>query len=140
MTVPVWPSELPRPTRPGWQGQYSDPRLKKSGDAGPPGYRRRWSSVARAVQLTVQLSRSQKATFDTFFEYDTRMGVLPFWMPDPTTDGWPMLTEIGTPVLDGAGNPVLLSAQWLCLFGSEMPVERIVGVEFHYSFPVWVMP
>ena len=110
MSVPAWPSALPRPTRSGWQSQLDDPRLPKAAAGGPPGYRRRWSSVARNVTLVIIVSRSQKAVFDTFFEQTTDFGATPFTMPDATTDGWPMLTGDGSPVLDGSGLPVLLSA------------------------------
>lgn len=140
MSVPVWPETLPRPTRDGWQARPGDPRLRKGGETGTPGYRRRYSNVARSVQMTVQLSRMQKGTFDTFLEETTRNGAMPFWMPDPTTDGWPMLDQDGRPLMDGTGRPLLLSARWLCLFGDEMPTETIKGVEFHISFPIWVLP
>ncbi|AMY72321.1 hypothetical protein [Frigidibacter mobilis] len=86
-----------------------------------------------------QGTRSQKATFDSFFS-DQAMGTNLFWMPDPTTDGWPMLTADGAPVLTAEGAPVLLSAQWLCLFGDAMPTETILGVRFQISFSVSVMP
>lgn len=139
MTYAVWPTSLPRPERNTWQSQPQDARLKRQSDAGPPGFRRRFSQAAKTVTLSVLLSRNQKAVFDRFFEADTRGGSLLFWMPDPTTDGWPMLTADGVPVLNGAGQPVLLSARWLCLFDA-MPAEAIVGIEFRKSFSVVVMP
>lgn len=140
MTVATWPSELPRPTRQNWRGQHDDPRLKKAASAGPPGYRRRYSSVARQVGLSIIVTRTGKAIFDTFHRQTTNYGALPFWMPDPTTDGWPMLTGAGEPVLTAAGEPVLMSAQWLCLFGDAMPVETVKRVEFQIAFSVSVMP
>jgi hypothetical protein len=140
MTVPAWPSALPRPNRPGWQSQLGDPRLAKAADTGPPGYRRRWSSVARNVSLVIDVSRSERAVFDTFFEQTTDFGSLPFTMSDATTDGWPLLAGDGSPVLDGAGAPILLSAEWLCLFGEDMPTTTIKGVRFVISFSVVVMP
>lgn len=140
MSVLTWPSSLPRPLRSGYQAQNADPRLRKQADAGPPGFRRRYSSVARGLSLSVVLSRSEKAQFDRFYEQDTRHGSLPFWMPDPVTDGWPMLTESGAYVLTESGQPILLSKQLLCLFGDEPPVETIQGMSFTIGFSVWVMP
>ncbi|WP_235829853.1 hypothetical protein [Frigidibacter oleivorans] len=139
MTIPTWPSELPRPSRAGYQRQALDPRLARSTETGPPGYRRRYSAVAETVELVVTLTRLQRSVFDLFHR-DLGHGSLPFWMPDPTTDGWPMLTADGTPLLTAEGTPMLLSAQWLCLFGSSQPIETVQGVEFVKSFSVVVMP
>ncbi|MBR26590.1 MAG: hypothetical protein CML46_06570 [Rhodobacteraceae bacterium] len=137
----IWPADLPRPNRDGYQVGIEDPRLRKSAETGPPGWRRRWSSVARSVSLTVDLSRSQKAVFDQFHEEAAGYGALPFEMPDPVTDGWPLLTADGAPVLTSGGAPVLLAARWICLFGATPPVETLVRpLTFRKSFDVWVMP
>ncbi len=49
-------------------------------------------------------------------------------MPDATTDGWPMLDGDGNPVLVSGGpadgKPVLLSALWLVTFGKTLPTRR----------------
>lgn len=141
MTLLAYPPALPRPNRGGYQAQIEDPRIKKSAERGPPGWRRRWSSVARSVSLTTDLSRAQKAVFDGFYEEATGYGSLPFDMPDPVTDGWPMLTAEGAPMLAGDGAPILLAARWVCLFGATPPAETLVGpVTFRKSFSVWVMP
>jgi len=126
--------------RQGFQGQWDDPRLRKNAANGPPGYRRRYSAVARQVALTIDVPRLGKGVFDQFFEETTAMGSLPFNMPDPTTDGWPLLTSGGVPVLTGGGLPILLARQWVCLFGAEPPVETIQGVRFRIAFSVSVMP
>jgi hypothetical protein len=138
--IPVWPAEIPRPQRSSWQLQYTDPRLQRKVDTGLPGHRRRWSNVARQVSMTVKLTRSEKASFETFFEDDLNHGVRPFFMPDPTTDGWQMLTSDGVPLLTDSGVPLLLSASWLCVFGEDMPSEAIEGTRFQISFSIWVMP
>ena len=140
MSVAVWPSELPKPTREGYQSQLDDPRLAKSRSTGPIGYRTGWSSTTEGVALSVLLSRSQKGDFDKFFREDCEVGALPFWMPDPVSDGWPLLAADGSPLLLEDGTPLLMAAQWLCLWGKEMPIERVVGVEFAISFTVVVMP
>ncbi|MAU43772.1 MAG: hypothetical protein CMP09_02820 [Yangia sp.] len=61
-------------------------------------------------------------------------------MPDPVTDGWPLLHETGVPLLYEDGTPILMSAQWLCVFGDEPPSETLRGMTFTKSFSVWVMP
>ena len=138
--TPIWPESLPRPTRSDYQASWQEARIQKQAETGPPGYRRRFSSVARPVGLSAILSRSEKGVFDTFYQHEISHGARPFWMPDPTTDGWQMLTADGMPVLTGDGAPVLLAARWLCLMG-QPPVETIYGqVEFLISFQVDVMP
>ena len=139
MTHPVWPSELPRPTRAGYQAQHDDGRRRRHA-GGPPSYRRRFSSTAEMITLTIEVPRSKKAVFDQFFEMQTGNGTLPFWMPDPTTDGWALLASDGSAVLTDDGTPILLSAQWLCLFGDALPTETIVNAQFAISFTVAVMP
>jgi hypothetical protein len=140
MSVPQWPTDLPRPNRQGYSAQNRDPRLRKNADAGPSGYHRRYSSVARTVGLSFDLSRSEKAVFDKFHNVTTGFGHKPFLMPDPTTDGWPLLDSTGAPVLTTDMQPLLISAQWLCLFGDNPPSETIRGLEFVISFSVEVMP
>ncbi|MBW8447267.1 MAG: hypothetical protein K0M49_16725 [Arenimonas sp.] len=115
-------------------------RLKRNPEAGPPGYRRRFSGVPEAVSLSILVDRNNKAVFDNFRKDLTKQGSLPFWMPDATTDGIPLLTPTGAPLLTGAGEPILMSARWLCLFGEQLPASTIVGVEFRISFSVMVMP
>lgn len=140
MSVALWPDALPNPSRDDYQAQRQDPRLRRSG-GGVPGYRRRFSSTSRVVQLAlVDVPRSLKAVFDNFYELTVSDGALPFLMPDPVTDGWPLLDPEGLPVLDGADLPLLLSAQWLCLFGDEPPVETISGNRFDIAFSVAVLP
>lgn len=78
MTYAVWPTSLPRPERNSWQRQPQDSRLKRQTDAGPPGWRRRFSSAAQMVSLSVMLTRNQKAIFDRFFGDITRGGSLLF--------------------------------------------------------------
>ncbi|MBW8283317.1 MAG: hypothetical protein K0M55_06925 [Rhizobium sp.] len=144
MTIAVWPSQLPRPERNTWNARPQDARQKRQSDAGPPGWRRKFSSAAKLVSLSVLLTRNQNAVFDNFYMHDTRHGTQLFWMPDPTTHGHALLTADGKPILitggSSEGQPILLGAQWLCSFGDELPSETIVGVEFRRAFSVVVMP
>lgn len=135
-----WPEELPRPERNTWQATPQEARRKTQPDAGPARYRRRFSSVPTLVTLSVLLDRNGKAIFDRFYGDDCKAGSRLFWMPDPTTHGWPLLTADGTPLLTSDGTPILLSARWLCAWGDQMPAESAQGVEFRKSFSVMVIP
>ena len=136
----TWPTELDRPERDSWQASFMDPRSRRSGQTGAPRYGRRFSAVPKLVSLSLVCSRSQKGIFDRFFVTDTKFGSCLFWMPDPTTDGWAMLDEEFRPLLDENFRPLLLSAQWLCTFGEEMPTETVQGRDFRISFRVAVLP
>lgn len=136
----TWPDTLPRPERSSWQVQPQDARRKRQADTGPAGYRRRWSSATKIVTLSVLLSRSERAVFDQFFHRDCAEGAHMFWMPDPTTDRWPLLTTEGAPLMIDAETPLLIAATWLCLWGDQLPAETLVGREFRKTFNVVVMP
>lgn len=135
-----WPSDLPRPERSTWQLTPQDARRKTQSEAGPPRYRRRFSSAAKMVTLSVILSRNGKAIFDRFFHEDCAEGAHLFYMPDPTTEGWPLLAANGSPLLTSDGAPILLGGRWLCAWGDQLPTETVQGVEFKKTFSVVVMP
>ncbi|APE43659.1 hypothetical protein BOO69_09705 [Sulfitobacter alexandrii] len=139
MTLPLWPAALPDPLRAAYLSQRQDIRLRRAAN-GPPSFRRRYSSNAELVTLGIEVTRTGKALFDQFYDLDTRQGTLPFKMPDPATDGRPLLTEGGLPLLTETGAPILVSASWLCVFGEPVPSERIVGGRFEITFNVAVMP
>lgn len=134
-----WPETLPRPERASWQSQPMEARRKTQPDAGPPRYRRRFTSVPRLVSLSLILGRQQRAEFDLFWQA-TAEGADLFRMPDPTTDGWALLDEEGRPLLVTEGVPLLLSGRWLCAWGDGTPVETLQGGEFRKAFSVVVMP
>lgn len=140
MTIPTWPASLPKPERKTWSRSPLEARVKRQTEAGPPGYRRRFSSIAKPVALSIVVSRAGKAVFDQFYEETTAFGGRPFHMPDPTTDGWALLDGAGRPMLTEGGQPILMSAMWLCLFGDDVPKESIEGVNFRMAFSVMVMP
>lgn len=140
MTHPIWPTELPRPERNTWQVTPQDSRLKKRSDAGPTGYRPRFSSAAETVAMSVVVDRNGKGRFNRFFKEETKKGSLLFWMPDPTTEGWALGTTDGAALLTSGGARILLARRWLVTFGGNLPLETVQGVEFRFSFSVEVMP
>jgi len=138
--IAQWPTDLPLPERDTWQKRPQEARRKSQSDAGPPSYRRRFTSVPRLVSLSVLLNRDQRAVFEHFFQHDCAEGARLFRMPDPTTDGRDLLSSDGFDLLAGAGAQLLLGAIWLCAWGDALPAETLVGSEFRQSFDVVVMP
>lgn len=141
MSYPDWPARLVQFERSGWQEQFQDARRRRQSDAGPPGFRRRFSSAAKRVGLSLIVSRADKAVFDRFYQQDCNLGAGLFRMPDPSTDGIPLLNHDGLPLLAHDGRPLLIAAYWLCSWGDEPPAVSIyAGTDFRIAFSVWVMP
>ncbi len=140
MTIPNWPDELPLPTQAGYSHQPDDPRTKRPREAGPPGYRRRFSSVARTMKLSIVVDRNERQIFWDFYRDDCGDGTKPFYMPDPVTDGWPFLTTDGVNLQTDDGTPMLLARTMLCLWDESVPSETIKGVQFEISYSVVEMP
>lgn len=138
--IKMWPQELPRPERSSWQVSPQDARRKRQSDAGPPGYRRRFSSAAKMVSLSIVVRRNGKGIFDNFFHHECNEGTRLFYMTDPTTEGFPLYASNGLPLLTSDGQPLLLAGRWLCAWGDQMPVETVQGTEFRKTFSVVVMP
>lgn len=140
MTVAIWPDELPQPRRDGYAQQVTDPRMAKNTDTGPVGWRKRWSSTTRSMSLVLHATRAEKGVFDQFYKETSAFGALPFWMPDPVTDNWYLLNEDGERLLTSDGTPILMASRLLCLWGSEVPSDRFVGLSFEIKFQILVMP
>lgn len=138
--IPSWPQDLPRPMREGFMQSFGEARFRRGSDVGPPGYRRRFSAVADMVSLVIDVSRDGRARFERFWNEDCSLGSLPFAMPDPATDGWELLTVDGSLLTTETGEPILLSATWLCLFSDERPAFTAIGIRWRIAFGVSVMP
>jgi len=140
MSVPQFPPELDRPLRDGFSLDDGETRRLFQPDAAPLVPRARYSSAARPVAMTLILDRNQLAIFDRFYNDELGRGARVFIMPDPTTEGWPLLAADGAPLLTADGRPILLAGTWLCLFGKSLPSRRPVGVSFSVSFTLGVLP
>lgn len=140
MTLPVFPPILDRPLREGFSIASGEARRLFEPEAAPVQPRARYSRVAKPVSMSLITDRNGLAIFNRFYEVTLINGALPFLMPDPITDGWPLLTADGFPLLTGAGQPILLAATWVCLFGKNLPMRVPVGVGFRISFSLGVMP
>lgn len=139
MSVAHWPESLPPVLRAPFNASRMEGRRRKSSE-GVPAYKRRFSRTALRVVLGIEATAAQRAVFHAFFDDDTAGGSLPFVLPDPTLDGQRLLTGSGDVLLHSNGQPLLIAANWLCLFGDELPQEQIVGGRFAITFSVWVLP
>jgi len=140
MTTPSWPSNLPLPERQTYNFRPDDPRMKRTGQVGPPAYRRMASSVADRMNLSITVDRSDRQVFWDFHRKDCSDGTKSFIMPDPISDGWLLLTGDGSPLLMPDGTPLLLSRLLLCKWGEDVPQETMEGLRFKISFGVAIMP
>jgi hypothetical protein len=138
--IPEWPPELPRPMRDSYQQTAGEARLMKKNDSGPPGTRRRFSSVADTVSMTVDLSRNQLARFDRFYNEEVAQGSKPFRIMDASLSGQRLLTDEEVPILTDDGHPILIEETWLVLFGQQLPSRSVIGVRWRVSFQLSVMP
>jgi hypothetical protein len=141
MTLPLFPPELEyRPLRETFSIGTGDTRRLFQPDSAPLAPRARYSTAARPVAMTIEADRNGLAVFDHFYEVTLGNGARPFLMPDPATDGWPLLDADGAPMLMGDGTPILLAATWVCLFSAAVPVRTPVGNRFRIAFGIGVMP
>lgn len=139
MSVAVWPTELPKPLRSGYQNRREETRQARLA-AGPVGYRRRFSSPAEVVLLAIEVTLNQRALFWTFYDISTAGGTLPFRLPDPISDNQPIVDDMDRAILDENDQPILLGAEWLCLFGQELPSETMEAGRYLVSFSVVRLP
>lgn len=141
MTIPTWPTDLPRPFRDNFGEMQQDNRRRRSNELGLPRWSPRFSAVATQVQLKLILSPSLEGTFDRFYREDLLRGTQPFWMADPRRDGLPLLDEDGVPMLFEDDTPILTERVMLCLWGDDPPIKGpIKGTEIEVSFTIWDMP
>lgn len=125
--IPCWPSELRQRTLvAGFKSGTRGARLVTAMEEGPPKQRPRGNKV-RPISFTDEFSANQRARFDRFWEEELNMGTLPFFYPDPHTNGFPLCDDLGSPLLDQDGTPVIIGAWILCTFSTAEPAWSALG-------------
>lgn len=142
MTIPVYPSELPAPLRSDYAETAGDGRAIFRNDAGPVSLRRRFAATMDVIPVTTRLYRWQLELLDNFYLQDTKQGSLPFTMPAPLTDGFPIMDENLDYLLDENGEQLLFTETMLVLFAEQaLPTRKQIDVEaYDLNFRLWRLP
>lgn len=137
-----WPASLPMPNKEGFQlTPGAAGRQRRRADTGPGGMRRRSTAITSIMSMTFNLKRRHWAKLDEFVTDTVKGGTLAFYMPDPITDGWPLTDDAGAPMLNEAGQPILMSKTLFCQFGDPLPaITGVKGIEFIVSVTIEVLP
>lgn len=85
MATAVWPLGLPQDVLQGWDKGLESGLLRTSMDQGPAKQRRRFTATARPYSVTVQLTKTEVTTFETFFDETINGGADVFDWVDPRT-------------------------------------------------------
>jgi hypothetical protein len=86
MPNPTWPSSLPQYVfEQGYSEKLNDQTIESSVDSGPPKIRRRYTKQIRTFTVSMRLTPTQKATFETFWQTTLAGGSLPFDWVHPLT-------------------------------------------------------
>lgn len=143
MSIPVWPSDLPqRFLRDGFSRTLADGRLSTKMERGPAKRRRGSSAAVVPVTAAIDVPVDLAARFERFWDEDTAGGSLPFLLPDQLLDGLPLQADLGIPLLDPKGLPILATSWWLAIFaGDQAPsIKNVAGAWFRVSFAIEVLP
>lgn len=141
MTVPIWPTELPRPNRAGYGRTLPDGRSSTRPEAGPPRVRRRFSAAPSPMTLVFDMTLDQRARFHLFWSEDTAGGSLPFWMADWTLDGHVLSTDDGSVLTTDSGADITIDTAMLVMFATDQaPAETIVGLKYRFTVQLSIMP
>jgi len=86
MPNPVWPAGLPQDVlTDGFGEQLAEVVLRTQMDAGPAKMRRRFTAGVRVFNVATSLTRTEAATFETFFGTTLLGGALAFDWVHPRT-------------------------------------------------------
>lgn len=141
MSVPLWPSDLPQEVlQEGFQESFGEGRLSTKMETGIPKTRRRFSAVGRPIQAALILTIDQRARFKSFWDDDTSLGSLPFFMPDQLADGLALIAN-GLSLTDTSGTPLVTESWWLVMFGETPPsVRPLSGDIYRAEFGLTILP
>ncbi|MCV9960726.1 hypothetical protein OIU34_02340 [Pararhizobium sp. BT-229] len=142
MTIPSYPADLPPPLRAAFGEQSGDGRVIFRPDAGPTVPGLRFAAVMDIIPFSTQLKRWQLGLFDSFYLETLKKGMLPFTMPEPFTDGYPMLDEEQNTLLDENDVPLLFTETMLVRFADDgLPNRTSLQVDtFRVSFRLARLP
>lgn len=144
MATPVWPftnSVAQRFQRDGYSRGAGDGRQFSPMGQGPAKVRRRYSAVIRPVSGVFMLTTDQVARFERFWDEDTDGGSLPFLIIDAVNHDQPLLTDEGDVLTTEAGDPLLISAWWIVMFGEDAPsIVPVSHSHYRLSLELSVMP
>lgn len=138
--APSLPVALRHPMRQGYLQAYGDGRQIDEAERGSWIVGPKQSRTADEIELTLDLSRAELAIFERFFIDETRRGVFPFLMPDPITDGWGLLDEEFSSLLDEDDLPLIDTEIRMYSFGRRLPNRSIVGVRFRIAIGLRELP
>lgn len=84
----VWPASLPqRMFITSWQRSLGDARLMSGTDAGGGKMRRRLSYIPEPITCAVEMTTTQRKTFEQFVNVTLKGGVFPFEFPAQDDSG-----------------------------------------------------
>lgn len=135
-----WPDCLPLPTLGGMSQSRQNARLERTGETGPPRFRRKFSAVATGASMQVVADTSQTWQLEAFYRDALEEGSLPFLMPDPMQQGKPIANEDAVLLLDGDDSELLLTKMNLCSFGEPPAIQRMAPHYNRITFTVWYLP
>ncbi|MHC2089470.1 hypothetical protein [Methylobacterium sp. CM6244] len=135
--IPVWPASLPqRVLAEGFNEGLREGRLQTPPERGAPKLRRGSSAVGKPILQSIKIDAEQFTILERFWEKDTGGGALPFWFPDQTRGGIPILTTAGEPILTPYGAALLNAKWWLVQFGGTAPSAGTRSRGMSYVVPV----
>lgn len=86
MPNPTWPATLPQfVLEGGYQESIQDQTIETQMEAGPAKIRRRFTKSLRRFQMSLLLTSTQAATFETFWQTSCAGGATPFTWVHPRT-------------------------------------------------------
>ena len=138
--MPRWPDDLPCQPISGWPESLGENRSLNQGEQGPPRVRRKMSKRTDTVSLTYRFTRNDRARFERFYTEEVEDGSMPFLLPDPGSNNFPLLTAGGLQLMTHDDAPLVIASTWVCLFGTSLPSWVRSGQIWRCSFDWVILP
>jgi hypothetical protein len=142
MTLPIWPTELPRPTVDGYSRSRGTTRRTSAGNDTIKRVSRGWSISAQRRPMSMMIETDLLMRFERFFDEDLADGTYPFAMPDWEIDGTPLEDETGAVLTDETGDPLLIAATHIVRFGDGDTPYSVspIGMAWRVSLDLVILP